>query len=155
LSALELTSYLQEKQRHVETLLQQSLARFRSMTALPLADAMAYALLAQSKRLRPIWCLAFAEAVSASSASKVTQDAACALEWVHTYSLIHDDLPAMDDDDLRRGQLTSHKKFGEAHAILAGDALLTGAFELLSGEGEEPLRLKRELSSAAGALGMV
>ncbi|MGZ6098975.1 MAG: polyprenyl synthetase family protein, partial [Myxococcaceae bacterium] len=84
------------------------------------------------------------------------EDAACALEYIHTYSLVHDDLPAMDDDDLRRGRPTSHKKFGEAMAILAGDALLTEAFSLL-GSGPEPRRaeLVSRLAQAAGAAGMV
>src|ERR1044071_9379141 len=85
-----------------------------------LVDAMGYSLLAGGKRLRPVLCLAFAEAVRGGPPGAAADDAACALEYIHTYSLVHDDLPAMDDDDLRRGRATSHKVFGEAMAILAG-----------------------------------
>src|SRR6185436_12586904 len=92
--------------------------------------AMRYSLFAGGKRIRPLLCLAAAEAVSGLSDGAVT--AACTLEFIHTYSLIHDDLPALDNDDYRRGRLTSHKVFGEAMAILAGDALLTFAFQVLS-----------------------
>ena len=101
---------------------------------------MRYSLLAGGKRLRPVLCLAFADAVAkASTDDAVLQDAACALEYIHTYSLVHDDLPAMDDDDLRRGRPTNHKVYGEAMALLAGDALLTEAFTLL-GLRAEPVR---------------
>jgi len=92
--------------------------------------AMRYSLFAGGKRLRPILALAAAEAVGGKAAAALP--VACALELIHTYSLIHDDLPAMDDDDLRRGRPTSHKVFGEAAAILAGDALLTEAFQLMA-----------------------
>src|SRR3954453_956250 len=108
-----------------------------------LAEAMRYSLLGGGKRLRPILCLLAAEACGADPAAAMP--AACALELVHTYSLIHDDLPAMDDDDLRRGRPTCHKAFDEATAILAGDGLLTLAFELLS----------RHVRPAAGALACV
>ncbi|MBT3399988.1 MAG: polyprenyl synthetase family protein, partial [Rhodospirillaceae bacterium] len=91
---------------------------------------MRYASLAGGKRLRPILCLAATEAVGGIPDHSVT--AACALEMIHTYSLIHDDLPAMDDDDLRRGKPTCHVAFDEATAILAGDALLTKAFHVLA-----------------------
>ncbi len=92
-----------------------------------LAEAMRYSTLAGGKRLRPVLCLLAAEACGGDVADALP--AACALEMVHTYSLIHDDLPAMDDDDLRRGRPTCHKAFDEATAILAGDGLLTLAFE--------------------------
>ena len=95
-----------------------------------LMDAMRYSVFAGGKRIRPILMLAAAEALSGESSAALP--AACALEYIHTYSMIHDDLPAMDDDDYRRGKPTSHKVYGEAMAILAGDALLTHAFEVLS-----------------------
>ena len=91
---------------------------------------MRYSVLAPGKRLRPILVIAGAEAVGGRA--ETVLDTACALELIHTYSLIHDDLPAMDDDDYRRGRLTNHKVFGEAMAILAGDALLTLAFRLVA-----------------------
>jgi geranylgeranyl diphosphate synthase type II len=117
--------------------------------------AMRYSLLAGGKRLRPALVLAAGEALGAPSSSLV--HAACAVEMIHTYSLIHDDLPAMDDDDLRRGRPTSHKVFGEAVAILAGDALLTRAFQVLASpqaapDAERRLRLVQELSAAAGTV---
>ena len=95
-----------------------------------LLEAMRYSLLAPGKRLRPMLALLAAEACGGSVAAAMP--AACAVEMIHAYSLIHDDLPAMDDDDLRRGRPTCHKVFGEAMAILAGDALLTLAFEVLA-----------------------
>jgi geranylgeranyl diphosphate synthase type II len=104
-----------------------------------------------------VLCLTFADTVArASNGSDVVGDAACALEYVHTYSLVHDDLPAMDDDDYRRGRPTNHKVYGEAMAILAGDALLTEAFTLVA-SGPEPVRaaLCRELAVGGGAAGMV
>ncbi len=96
-------------------------------------QAMRYSLFAGGKRLRPILCIAAAEAVSDSPSG--IESAACTLELIHTYSLIHDDLPALDNDDLRRGRATCHKVFGEAMAILAGDALLTRAFQLRARSG--------------------
>jgi geranylgeranyl diphosphate synthase type II len=150
-----LSAYLAVRSPEVETLLGRSLLRLEG-APVRLREAMAYSLLAGGKRLRPLLCLAFAEAAARGSASRLTQDAACALEYVHTYSLIHDDLPAMDDDAVRRGKPTSHIVYGEALAILAGDALLTEAFALL-GTGPEPQRaaLVRLLAHAAGAQGMV
>jgi len=120
-----------------------------------LAEAMAYSLLAPGKRLRPLLTVLAAEATGATTEAAVP--AACAVEMVHTYSLIHDDLPAMDDDDLRRGLPTCHKKYGEALAILAGDALLTAAFEVLT-QGYPPRTAAvscLELARGAGAAGMV
>jgi geranylgeranyl diphosphate synthase type II len=135
-----------------------------------LAEAMRYSLLAGGKRLRPVLCLASAEAVAPDApdaARAVALPAACALELIHTYSLVHDDLPAMDDDTLRRGRPTNHVVFGEGLAILAGDGLLTEAFALLAREPraaagvEAPVLAERKLralaivADAAGACGMV
>ena len=116
--------------------------------------AMRYSLFAGGKRVRPILCMAAAEAVS--DAPEGIESAACTLELIHTYSLIHDDLPALDNDDLRRGVPTCHKVFGDAMAILAGDALLTLAFQVLA-QMDCPLDRKvaliEELSTAAGTAG--
>ena len=120
-----------------------------------LREAMAYSLLAPGKRLRPLLTVLAAEAVGGDLNSALP--AACAVEMVHTYSLVHDDLPAMDDDDLRRGLPTCHKQFDEATAILAGDALLTLAFGVLAG-GYPPATASVsliELAAGAGAAGMV
>ena len=123
-----------------------------------LLEAMRYSTLAGGKRLRPFLVLASCDLFSVDR--KVALQTAAAVECVHTYSLIHDDLPAMDDDDLRRGRPTAHKKFDEATAILAGDALLTMAFEILSDEQAHAdprirIELIRCLSRASGARGMV
>ena len=126
------------------------------LTRLPFADelgelekALRYSLLGGGKRIRPVLCLATGEALGREPAEVLP--AACALELVHTFSLVHDDLPALDDDDLRRGQPSAHVRFGEGVAILAGDALLTEAFRLALGyESPEPAR---EL--AAATLGMI
>ena len=120
--------------------------------------AMRYSLFAGGKRLRPILCLAAAAAVREQTTADV--DAACTLELIHTYSLIHDDLPALDNDDLRRGRPTCHKVFGDAMAILAGDALLTLAFHVLprieSLPAESRVRLVQELAAASGTVrGMI
>ena len=117
---------------------------------------MSYSVTAGGKRLRPVLVLLSAEACGA--APDAAMPAACAIEMLHTYSLIHDDLPAMDDDDLRRGQPTNHVQFGEALAILAGDALLTRAFEVLATDIQPPAVAAAccgELATAAGACGMV
>ena len=117
--------------------------------------AMRYSLFAGGKRVRPLLAIAAAEAISGDGAG--VEDAACALELIHTYSLIHDDLPALDNDDLRRGRPTCHKVFGDAMAILAGDALLTLAFEVLGKlEGvsaEQRIRMVTELAAASGTVG--
>ena len=121
-----------------------------------LLDAMRYSLLAGGKRLRPVFLLSFCEAVGGDI--QKAMPAACAVEMVHTYSLIHDDLPCMDNDDYRRGRLTCHKVYGDDIATLAGDALLTAAFETLSNMNADPgsaLRCVRILSSGAGQHGMV
>jgi geranylgeranyl diphosphate synthase type II len=117
--------------------------------------AMRYSLLAGGKRLRPSLTLAAGEALGADTDDLMP--AACAIEMIHTYSLIHDDLPAMDNDDLRRGRPTCHKAFGEAVAILAGDALLTQAFRVLSADApnrdaERQVRVIREIATAAGSI---
>ena len=116
----DLKAYLAQEAQRINQALQAILK-----TAAPdrLLQAMSYALMAGGKRIRPILCLATAEAIDGDP--QEVMPAACALEMIHTYSLIHDDLPAMDDDDMRRGQPTCHKAFDEATAILAGDALLT------------------------------
>ena len=118
-------------------------------------QAMQYAVFTGGKRFRPILVLAACEACGGRMKDAIRP--ACALELIHTYSLVHDDLPALDNDAVRRGRLTCHKKFGEATAILAGDGLLTLAFEILSGvqPAERAIRLVREISIAAGARGMI
>ncbi len=122
--AFDFTAYYEARRRLVERALPGAL---RSIRPLRLKQAMAHSLLAPAKRLRPILVLAAAEACGSDPEKALPT--ACAFEFLHTYSLIHDDLPAMDDDDLRRGRPTCHKAFDEATAILAGDALLTLAFE--------------------------
>jgi len=115
--------------------------------------AMRYSVFAGGKRLRPILCLAAAEACGGSPARALP--AACAIECIHTYSLVHDDLPCMDDDDMRRGRPTTHKAFGEGMAVLAGDALLTISFEILAQTRQTPRHglqdFFSELAAAAGS----
>ncbi|HEV3445211.1 MAG TPA: farnesyl diphosphate synthase [Gemmataceae bacterium] len=153
-----LDRYLSEKRERVERRLRQALEQALEIGEGPppaLLEAMRYSLLAPGKRLRPLLVVMAAEACGGTD--EAASPAACAVEMVHAYSLVHDDLPAMDDDDLRRGLPTCHKKFGEAMAILAGDALLTLAFETLS--ANYPPRTAagccRELARGAGAAGMV
>jgi geranylgeranyl diphosphate synthase type II len=150
----DLSRYLHDGRGRVEARLA---AKLNSVADCPpaLMEAMRYSLLAPGKRLRPILVMLASEAAEGTADSAMP--AACAVEMIHAYSLVHDDLPAMDDDDLRRGQPTCHKQFGEALAILAGDALLTLAFQVLT-EGYPPLTAAnccRELARAAGAAGMV
>src|ERR1051325_1337795 len=126
-----------------------------SVAPIRLHQAMRYSLMAGGKRLRPILVLASGEAFGASTDDLMP--AACAFEMIHTYSLIHDDLPAMDNDDLRRGRPTCHKAFGEATAILAGDALLTQAFAVLASDSavmppERQIKVIREMAAAAGTV---
>lgn len=125
-------------------------------------QAMRYSLFVGGKRIRPILCLAAGEAIAKSSDTENNLlPVACALECIHTYSLVHDDLPAMDNDDLRRGKPTNHTLFGEAGAILAGDSLLTWAFDLLSSQNigtltpEQRLMIIHIIARAAGPHGMV
>lgn len=125
---------------------------------LELHEAMRYSCLAPGKRLRPALCLASAEAVSGAPFEESLLEAACALEMVHCFSLIHDDLPAIDDDSLRRGLPTCHVKYGEALALLAGDALFALAFEALSltrGPTDRVLRSLQSLAKATGSDGLV
>jgi geranylgeranyl diphosphate synthase, type II len=161
----ELRHWLEARRREVDA----ALERF-----LPLApacpprvrEAMHYSLFAGGKRLRPTLALAAAEAVALANGADVERGratalpAACALELIHTYSLVHDDLPAMDDDTMRRGRLTNHVVFGEGLAILAGDGLLTEAFALMArepadGDPARTLRAIRIVADAAGSCGMV
>lgn len=149
-------NYLKEHQIQVEAWMQ-SLVPAQPGPLAQVMESMRYSLFAGGKRLRPILLMAAADAVG-SDGQRFLQSA-CALEMIHTYSLIHDDLPAMDDDDYRRGRLTNHKVFGEGMAILAGDGLLTLAFEtLLSQPGVTPdvlVRVTSEVAQAAGPSGMV
>ena len=154
----DLCEYLRDLQSQVDAYLDGAL---RPSAGCPssLLEAMRYSLLAPGKRLRPALVFLAAEAAAAYYPGTALSPlpAAGAVEMIHTYSLIHDDLPAMDDDDLRRGLPTCHKKFGEALAILAGDALLTMAFQVLA-EGYPPATAAaccRELACGAGAAGMV
>ena len=155
----DLKAYLKEKQQTVNTALRKLWNHNETYPPL-LFQAMSYSLEAGGKRLRPILCIAATEAVEGSEAD--VMPAACALELIHTYSLIHDDLPSMDDDHLRRGKPTCHIAFNEATAILAGDALQTAAFEVLADsslhQGGEPfrwLKVVHLIARAAGYSGMV
>jgi len=153
-----LQAYLRDRQKIVEEALQRYLPDEDSIPQ-ELNTAVHYSVFAGGKRIRPILCLAALEACGGDMAPAMP--VACALELIHTYSLIHDDLPAMDNDDFRRGKPTNHKVFGEAVAILAGDALLTEAFVLLSRAekvrlvAERRLAVIQEIASAAGIAGMV
>lgn len=155
----EFSNYLREKKALIEDTLE---------SMIPVAEgkldhifqAMRYSLMAGGKRIRPILCLAGAEAVGKEIAPILP--VACAIECIHTYSLIHDDLPAMDDDDFRRGRPSCHRAFGEALAILAGDALLTEAFAIIArtglanrNEAEKYLKILYKIAEAAGVMGMV
>jgi len=152
-----LSVYLESRRKLVERALARSLPSSGVRPA-TIHRAMRYSLLAGGKRLRPILTLAAAEACGAKDLHNILP-AACAVELIHTYSLIHDDLPCMDDDDLRRGRPTSHKVFGEGVAVLAGDALLTRAFGLLA--TVKPARryalsqLLVETAEAAGSLQLI
>jgi len=155
---MNLNLYLKKKRKSVDSFLKKYITDKKKDKDCPrhLSEAMGYALMAGGKRVRPILCIASYEAVGGNS-DKILPVAA-ALELVHTYSLIHDDLPAMDDDDLRRNQPTTHKVFGEATAILAGDALLTDAFGLVSKSDAGPrtlITIVQELSHGSGPEGMV
>jgi geranylgeranyl diphosphate synthase type II len=141
-------------ERHMYRALPEHLPKAAAKTSLN--QAIDYSLSSGGKRFRPVLCLAIADTLDSSIEKAL--DFALSVEMIHSYSLIHDDLPCMDDDDLRRGKPTTHIKFGEATALLAGDALLTEAFSRLAkGYGNEPYfnRLVEELSLAAGAKGMV
>lgn len=154
-SEFDLSTYLGERQALVEAALDQSLPIKAPST---IYEAMRYSLLAGGKRLRPILCLASCELVGGTV--DMAMPTACALEMVHTMSLIHDDLPAMDNDDYRRGKLTNHKVYGDDIAILAGDGLLVYAFEVVATQTQNvpaPRVLKAiaHLAHAFGAEGVV
>ena len=152
----EMKELWQSRRTLVERALQAELDRTDILDD-KLRASMAYSLMAGGKRLRPILLMAAADAVGVDGTKFIT--AACALEMIHTYSLIHDDLPAMDNDDYRRGKLTNHKAYDEGTAILAGDALLTLAFTVILRQQDVPaerlLRVVDETGRAAGAEGMV
>jgi geranylgeranyl diphosphate synthase, type II len=161
---MSLQSYLEQQRQKVEARLNELVPQ-ETEPPDSIHRAMRYSLFAGGKRIRPIFCLEAARVVSANATGERTAHAdpadleaiGCSLELVHTYSLIHDDLPALDNDDYRRGKLTCHKAFGEANAILAGDALLTIAFEVLATlahtPGEVRAALVAELAHAAGTVG--
>ena len=156
---MNLKEYLSQKKKVIDLALQKYLPERKGLAA-DLIKAIRYSLFAGGKRLRPILCIASAEAVGGNMES--VMPAACALEFIHTYSLIHDDLPVMDDDDLRRGMPTNHKVFGEAVALLAGDGLLTEAFRLMCSKdllahvpAESVVRVVEVVAEGAGCTGMV
>jgi geranylgeranyl diphosphate synthase type II len=160
---MNIADYLERKRQEVDRFLEQVVPDAK-MPPTKLHESMRYSLFAGGKRVRPILAIAAAEAVAGDRPRSVQAilPVASSLELIHTYSLIHDDLPAMDNDDYRRGKLTNHKVYGEAMAILAGDALLTLAFELCSrsdlADGLPPERqvlLISELAQGSGNLGMV
>ncbi len=156
MTGFDLDGYLSERRKMVDQALLAHLALAGEAPS-TLTEAMSYSVMAGGKRLRPILALAASEAVGGRAEDAL--DVGCAVEFIHTYSLIHDDLPAMDDDDFRRGRPTSHKKFGEAVAILAGDALCAEAFRAAAqnrkGREIEVAEVIYELGRAAGAVGMV
>jgi geranylgeranyl diphosphate synthase type II len=155
---VDLKSYLQEQREKVEKALGLLLPEPEGPSA-DVVKAMRYSLFAGGKRLRPILCIAGAEALGADGSH--VMPVACALEMIHTYSLIHDDLPEMDNDDMRRGKPTSHKVFGQAVAVLAGDGLLTEAFRVMARtplgkiKPESLLKVIRLVAEASGYQGMV
>ena len=154
-STFDFAAYLKLSRDRVEIALDSSMGPERPES---LRDAMRYSLLAGGKRLRPILCLAACELVGGSS--ELAMPTAVALEMIHTMSLIHDDLPAMDNDDLRRGRPTNHKVYGDAMAILAGDAMLSRAFEMVAVRSanvpaDRLLRVVGELALVSGAPGLV
>jgi geranylgeranyl diphosphate synthase type II len=163
-SDLNLELYLKNKREPINKTLLSILSQYDNKRELIMA--MKYSLMADGKRLRPILCIAAAECINSPKENLIDNTilVACAIEMIHTYSLIHDDLPAMDDDDLRRGKPTLHKKFSEATAILAGDALLTHAFFILTNPALFSLKSLSDdillniigiISDAAGTNGMV
>ena len=154
-------AFLKEKQHRINAELKSLILGKAPSPSDRLTEAMLYSVMAGGKRIRPILCLTAFEALGGEITEPVLQ-ASCTFELVHTYSLIHDDLPAMDDDDVRRGKPTCHVQFDEATAILAGDALLTHAFYILSQIGcsqpvyrEKALQVSASLSFASGHMGMV
>ena len=156
---MELKQYLHSKKLEVEKALEELMFPEEGLLSGHVAS-IRYSLFAGGKRIRPVLCLASAEALAVDPTPYLP--IACSLECIHTYSLIHDDLPAMDNDDLRRGKPSNHKVFGEAEAILAGDGLLTFAFELLSNtdisgtiNSDDRVRIIQIIAQAVGSQGMV
>jgi len=153
---MSLKEFLAAETRRIDIALDR-LTPAESVPPATIHRAMRYSLFAGGKRIRPILCLQSAAAVSDQPASDhAALEAGCALEMIHTYSLIHDDLPALDNDDFRRGKPTNHKVFGEAMAILAGDSLLTRAFQVLAeldAPADRKVRLMAELATASGTVG--
>ncbi|MBI3323451.1 MAG: polyprenyl synthetase family protein [Candidatus Omnitrophica bacterium] len=160
---MQLQPYLHRRQQLINRAMDRALPSAQGQAA-GIHRAMRYSVLGEGKRVRPILTLAACEAVGGRASSAL--HAACALEMIHAYSLVHDDLPAMDDDDFRRGKPSCHRKFGEALGILTGDALLTYAFELLTGKNgaksetwhrsdQVHLRVIREVARAIGTEGMI
>jgi geranylgeranyl diphosphate synthase, type II len=156
---MDLKSYLKEKIALVDTALDSFLPKEEELPQ-SIHKAMRYSIFAGGKRVRPVLMLAACEAVG--GIINIAMPAACAMELIHTYSLIHDDLPAMDDDDFRRGRPTNHKVFGDAIAILAGDGLLTEAFKLMSDprfavgvDAGVKIAVINEIATCAGTYGMV
>ena len=151
---MDFAKYLDDRKKLVNGFLEK---RMQQKGISKVDEAMGYSLLAGGKRLRPILLMATAEAMGAKGYNYLPL--ACGLEMIHTYSLIHDDLPAMDNDDYRRGRLTNHKVFGEAMAILAGDGLLTLAFEVMleqkNCDAQALVDTVREMAMCAGNYGMV
>jgi geranylgeranyl diphosphate synthase type II len=150
---MNLREYLAQQQKLVDAELDR-LVPPESTAPATIHRAMRYSLFAGGKRIRPILCIEAARTVTDGAEGVIA--AACALELIHTYSLIHDDLPALDNDDYRRGKLTNHKVFGDAMAILAGDALLTIAFQVLAqlpAPADRVVRLVQELATASGTVG--
>ena len=157
--ALDFKEYLKEKKKLVDKFLDDYLPK-ADVHPTALHEAIRYSLFAGGKRVRPVLCIASCEAVGGDIDTALP--VASAIELIHTYSLIHDDLPAMDNDDYRRGRPTNHKKYGEAIAILAGDALLTMAFDMLADrklnsrlDSASLLSIIKILASASGSAGMV
>jgi geranylgeranyl diphosphate synthase type II len=152
---MNLPEYLRDQQELIDRHLDR-LVPAETVPPETIHRAMRYSLFAGGKRIRPILFLDAARSVAGSDVPGAP-DAACSLEFIHTYSLIHDDLPALDNDDYRRGKLTNHKVFGEAMAILAGDSLLTLAFEILSKlehpTSEQRVRMIAELATSSGTVG--
>jgi geranylgeranyl diphosphate synthase type II len=157
---LSIQSYLKTRKKKIDHALEAYLPKEAKRSSV-LCQAMRYGVLGEAKRIRPILALAACEAVGGKDTQ--TLPAACAIELIHSYSLIHDDLPCMDDDDLRRGKPSCHKKFGEAAAVLAADALLTLAFQILARSGQKKPSSSKEktlevislIAESAGVFGMV
>jgi geranylgeranyl diphosphate synthase type II len=157
--SISISAYLEAKKKIIDAALERYLPCEDNYPSV-IFKAVRYSVFAGGKRIRPILCLASAETVGGNC--EAVLPVACALELIHTYSLIHDDLPAIDNDDYRRGRLTSHKVFGEDMAILAGDTLLTEAFHLMSDTSlmekippEKLLFVIHDIAEAAGCFGMV